>query len=798
MVFFHFGKDVSSWAVGNGCWSYGCNLGPALKAQWDQLGTLFHDKSMAGTRIEWLSTAPDGSYCLQERNGTIYSNRTDLMQAIRQAIQESSSSWNSYSVDHVSFSPYGAWFLRLKRTVGEGVVQLSSQGRFPDTFIAMASPYLNFSNQTLQPSKVQYAFFGAQDAALIKLSDGGLMWDRLGDGVSQALRDSCGKSSSFSRVTLGKNTVLCPYDANEFFFHLVPVINGLGQEMFRYLLKGDGLTVDLLNAVIQETRPAPNLIPKPLSTMTQSIHRLPTTTQPAPSPAPPPPPPPPPLPARKPQAATKTHAGEEWWADKPAREDKTDNPTDGGEVPTAARDIYEKAFDEHVQNSGRSYIGGFEAAAMMRETGISDEVLHEIWERTDVDGNGKFDREEFVQAMWLITLELARLKQDGVVPQEKTTDPALANNALNAATNFAGPKRTNSMPPNQGNNTQAPQDDQDPSNKLSKQFGDMKLRESLLSSIVSEKPDVQWDDVAGLERAKEELQEAIIFPLRFPQLFKGSRKARRAILLYGPPGTGKSYLAKAVATEVEHTLFSISSGDVMSKWYGDSEGLIRQLFELAREKKPAIIFIDEIDALCSNRDGGPDGGNEHTARMKTEFLVQMDGVGKDNSGVLILAATNLPWSLDPAVRRRFQKRIHVPLPDVEARKQLFKIHLGDLGKNCSERDFAELARRSEGFSGSDVANAIQDGLMVPIKKVHMATHFRKIVDNGSDYYTPCERGDLSGIPMTWKKVPPNKLKEPPLTAEDLLAVLETVKPSVTEAETWKYHEWTNQFGVEGA
>lgn len=108
--------------------------------------------------------------------------------------------------------------------------------------------------------------------------------------------------------------------------------------------------------------------------------------------------------------------------------------------------------------------------------------------------------------------------------------------------------------------------------KLSKQFNDTKLKDSLMSSIITEKPNVKWDDVAGLEAAKDELQEAIIFPGRFPHLFKGKRKPRRAILLYGPPGTGKSYLAKAVATEVDHTLFSISSGDLMSKWMGESEG----------------------------------------------------------------------------------------------------------------------------------------------------------------------------------------------------------------------------------
>lgn len=154
--------------------------------------------------------------------------------------------------------------------------------------------------------------------------------------------------------------------------------------------------------------------------------------------------------------------------------------------------------------------------------------------------------------------------------------------------------------------------------------------------------------------------------------------------------------------------------------------LVRQLFKLAREKKPSIIFIDEIDAICANREGGAHGGNEDTARMKTEFLVQMDGVGNDNKGVLILAATNLPWSLDPAVRRRFQKRIHIPLPDENARRALFKIHSGELCQGFTEQNFAELARRTDGFSGSDIANIVQDALMVPVKKVHSATHFRRV------------------------------------------------------------------------
>jgi vacuolar protein-sorting-associated protein 4 len=155
--------------------------------------------------------------------------------------------------------------------------------------------------------------------------------------------------------------------------------------------------------------------------------------------------------------------------------------------------------------------------------------------------------------------------------------------------------------------------------------------------------------------------------------------------------------------------------------------LMRQLFILAREKKPSIIFIDEIDALCGKRDSGS-ANAEDTARLKTEFLVQMDGLGNNNDGVFVLAATNLPWSLDPAVRRRFQKRIHVPLPDEEARKELFKVHLGDMAPSLSgnEHAFQQLAQMTKGFSGSDIANLVQDALMMPIRKVHSATHFRRV------------------------------------------------------------------------
>ena len=169
-----------------------------------------------------------------------------------------------------------------------------------------------------------------------------------------------------------------------------------------------------------------------------------------------------------------------------------------------------------------------------------------------------------------------------------------------------------------------------------------KLKGSLQSSIVSEKPNVKWDDVAGLEAAKDALKEAVILPVKFPQLFVGNRKPWKGILLYGPPGTGKSYLAKAVATEAQAVFFSISSSDIMSKWQGEAEKQVRNLFQSAREQKPAIIFIDEIDALCRQR-GCVNRG--------------------EGARVLPIACTRLTPLPPPTQRRRHRRRSVPPGAD---------------------------------------------------------------------------------------------------------------------------------------
>ncbi|KAJ2722527.1 Vacuolar protein sorting-associated protein 4 [Coemansia sp. Benny D115] len=330
-----------------------------------------------------------------------------------------------------------------------------------------------------------------------------------------------------------------------------------------------------------------------------------------------------------------------------------------------------------------------------------------------------------------------------------------------------------------------------------------KLRQGLEGAILSEKPNVHWEDVAGLEGAKESLKEAVILPIKFPQLFTGKRTPWRGILLYGPPGTGKSYLAKAVATEANSTFYAVSSSDLVSKWMGESERLVKNLFAMARENRPSIIFIDEVDSLCGSRG---EGESEASRRIKTEFLVQMNGVGNDDTGVLVLGATNIPWALDAAIRRRFEKRIFIPLPDSAARARMFQLHIGNTPCTLTQRDYRMLADRTDGYSGSDIAVIVRDALMQPIRKVQVATHFKRVmpppthprvVAGQQVFWTPCSPGDPQAIEKTWSEVGGDELWEPDLTLADFLKAVKNSRPTVNEADLEKQIEFTNDFGQEG-
>ncbi|KAJ3045252.1 Katanin p60 ATPase-containing subunit A-like 2 [Rhizophlyctis rosea] len=255
------------------------------------------------------------------------------------------------------------------------------------------------------------------------------------------------------------------------------------------------------------------------------------------------------------------------------------------------------------------------------------------------------------------------------------------------------------------------------SNRLLKpmpEYGNAEFRE--LASIITrdifvQNPMVRWTDIAGLDKTKRLVKEAVVYPTKFPQLFTGILTPWKGLLLYGPPGTGKTMLAKAVATECKTTFFNISASSIVSKWRGDSEKLVRVLFELARYHAPSTIFLDELEAIMSQRTS--DGAeHEGSRRMKTELLIQMDGLAKTSDHVFLLAASNLPWDLDIAMLRRLEKRILVDLPDIQARQAMFEQNLprglkdGAGSLVIGNLDYDGLARQTEGSGHATIAQSV--------------------------------------------------------------------------------------------
>jgi vacuolar protein-sorting-associated protein 4 len=223
--------------------------------------------------------------------------------------------------------------------------------------------------------------------------------------------------------------------------------------------------------------------------------------------------------------------------------------------------------------------------------------------------------------------------------------------------------------------------------------------------------------------------------------------------------------------------------------------LVKQLFGMARENKPSIIFIDEIDALCGPRG---EGESEASRRIKTELLVQMDGVGKDSKGVLILGATNIPWQLDSAIRRRFQRRVHISLPDTPARMKMFELAVGNTPCELNQGDYKKLAELSEGYSGSDIAIAVQDALMQPVRLIQTATHYKPVTVEGQEKWTPCSPGDPQAQEKSWTDLDGDQLLEPPLKVKDFIKAIKASRPTVSGEDLKHNADWTKEFGSEGA
>ncbi|XP_055693355.1 katanin p60 ATPase-containing subunit A1 isoform X2 [Lutzomyia longipalpis] len=296
------------------------------------------------------------------------------------------------------------------------------------------------------------------------------------------------------------------------------------------------------------------------------------------------------------------------------------------------------------------------------------------------------------------------------------------------------------------------------------------LVDTLEKDILQRNPNVQWSDVAGLNEAKTILQEAVVLPVLMPDFFKGIRRPWRGILMVGPPGTGKTMLAKAVATECGTTFFNVSSSTLTSKYRGESEKMVRLLFEMARFHAPSTIFIDEIDSLCAAR--GNDSEHEASRRFKAELLIQMDGLNatsNDEKIIMVLAATNHPWDIDEAFRRRFEKRIYIGLPNEETRCALLKLCLK--GVNVSDSlDTNAISDQLKGYTGSDISNICRDAAMMTIR--------RKI--------TGCSPSQIRQIRREEVDVP--------ITTQDFRDAMSRTRKSVSMGDVAHFEKWMDEFG----
>jgi len=279
--------------------------------------------------------------------------------------------------------------------------------------------------------------------------------------------------------------------------------------------------------------------------------------------------------------------------------------------------------------------------------------------------------------------------------------------------------------------------------------------------IIRDPPDVHWNEIVGLEEAKRAIRQAIVYPSLRPDLFPLGWP--RGILLFGPPGCGKTLLAAAVANEIKATFISVDAASVMSKWLGEAEKNVARIFRIARErakKMPSIIFIDEVDSLMGTH--RLEVGGE--MRVRNQFLKEMDGIidKKKLIHVYVIGSTNKPWRLDGPFIRRFQKRIYVPPPDFHDRLGIFKLYTKDL-RLSQDVDLEELARLTEGFSGSDILDVCQS--------VQLRVN-SELFESG--------KIDKEALPRE-------------ITMQDFLEVLRDRKTSIPKEALKAYERWLSRF-----
>ena len=242
--------------------------------------------------------------------------------------------------------------------------------------------------------------------------------------------------------------------------------------------------------------------------------------------------------------------------------------------------------------------------------------------------------------------------------------------------------------------------------------------------FLKEIPKTGFSDIGGLEQVKEEIRKAIIYPFTHKELYQMyGQKAGEGILLYGPPGCGKTMMAKAAAKECGAEFISVKTSSIVSKWVGASEKNVRQVFDIARQADRSIIFFDEIDSIASRRSESED----YAKRVVNELLAQMDGVDTASDNLLVLAATNEPWAIDPALRRpgRFSKLVFVPEPDLDAREAILKIHLKKRPLD-DDVDIKHLATITNSYSGADLAAICKEAADIPLGEALRGSEPRKM------------------------------------------------------------------------
>ncbi|VDK85158.1 unnamed protein product [Onchocerca ochengi] len=286
------------------------------------------------------------------------------------------------------------------------------------------------------------------------------------------------------------------------------------------------------------------------------------------------------------------------------------------------------------------------------------------------------------------------------------------------------------------------------------------------AEIMSARTDIEWTDVSGLEAAKKALKEIIVLPFLRPDIFKGIRAPPKGVLLFGPPGTGKTMIGRCVASQCKATFFNISASSITSKWIGEGEKLVRVLFAMARVLQPSVVFIDEIDSLLTSRN---ENEHESSRRIKTEFLIHLDGVATtSDERILILGATNRPQELDSAVKRRFAKRLYIGLPCDDARVQMIRSLLSDQKHDLSDDDVQYIAKLTNGYSGADMKQLCSEAAMIPV---------RNIVDSSSLDIASISADDIR-----------------PISFSDFEAAMCFVRPTVAEKDLEGYQIWNEQYG----